>query len=152
MIHNSYLIMMIRYSTHTVHFTSITRELIERIDLIIDTHSTECTWQAFLEVQYFHIHLHNDDNEVVWCAIRPTAHDVLGYLRRSQDCRVIKKYNTSFFEIYMKPTAYYGTTTSGTQPWKNMTTMEKSDTSDLIMIIRWVTNIPSGSPKLELPV
>ena len=30
-----------------------------------------------------------------------------------------------------------------------MTTMGKTDTYDLIMIIRWVTNISSRSPKLE---
>ena len=40
-------------------------------------------------------------------------------------------------------TAYHGTTTSGTQPRKNMTTMGKIDTSDLMMMIRWVMNISS---------
>ena len=48
----------------------------------------------------------------------------------------------------MKLPAYGGTTTSGTQSWKNMTTMAKVDTSDL-MITRWVMNIYSRSPKLE---
>ena len=33
-----------------------------------------------------------------------------------------------------------------------MTTMGKVDTSDLMMIIRWVVNIFFQSPKLEWPV
>ena len=41
----------------------------------------------------------------------------------------------------MKVTAYDGTTTSGTQPRQNITTMGKIDTSDLIMMIRWVMTI-----------
>ena len=48
----------------------------------------------------------------------------------------------------MKPTAYDGTTTPGTQPRKKMT-MGQVDTSDLMMIKRRVTNISSWSPKLE---
>ena len=48
----------------------------------------------------------------------------------------------------MKPTAYDGTTTPGTQPRKNMTTMGKIDTS-VLMIIRWVLNVSSRSPKPE---
>ena len=40
------------------------------------------------------------------------------------------KYNPACFSgIYVKPTAYDGTTTPGTQPWKNMTIMV--DTSDI---------------------
>ena len=49
----------------------------------------------------------------------------------------------------MKPTVNDGTTTSGTQPQKNMTTMGKIDTSDLMMIIRWIINVSYRSPKLE---
>ena len=52
-------------------------------------------------------------------------------------------------DIYVKLTAYDGTTTSGTQPPKNMTTMGKVDTSDLTMIMRWVINISSRSPELQ---
>ena len=48
----------------------------------------------------------------------------------------------TFPGIYMTQlTAYDGTTTSGIQPWKNVTTMGKVYTSDLIMIIQWVTTI-----------
>ena len=42
----------------------------------------------------------------------------------------------SFPMTYMKPTAYYNTTTSGTQPRKTMTTLEQIYTSDLMMMIR----------------
>ena len=40
------------------------------------------------------------------------------------------------FQGYMKPTAYDVTTTSSTQPQKNMITKGQDDTSDLIEIIR----------------
>ena len=46
-------------------------------------------------------------------------------------------------------TEYDSTTISDTQPRKNMTTMGKVDTSDLMMIIRWVMDIFFQSPKLE---
>ena len=49
-------------------------------------------------------------------------------------------------------TEYGSTTISDTQPRNNMTTMGKVDTSDLMMIIQWVTNISFQSPKLEWPV
>ena len=45
-------------------------------------------------------------------------------------------------------TEYDSTTISDTQPWKNMTTMGKVDTSDLMMII-WVMDIFFQSPKLK---
>ena len=45
-------------------------------------------------------------------------------------------------------TEYDSTTISDTQPRKNMT-MGKVDTSDLMMIIRWVMDIFFQSPKLE---
>ena len=45
---------------------------------------------------------------------------------------MIKKHNTSFPGMYIKPRAYDGTTSSGTQLWKNMTTMGKADTSNLM--------------------
>ena len=41
------------------------------------------------------------------------------------------------------------TTISDTQPRKNMTTIGKVDTSDLMMIIRWIINISFQSPELE---
>ena len=41
----------------------------------------------------------------------------------------------------MKPTEYNGTTTSCTQPRKNMTTMGRVYISDLIMI-RWIIDVP----------
>ena len=44
---------------------------------------------------------------------------------------------------------YGSTTISDTQPRKNMTTMGKVDTSDLMMIIKWNINISFQSPKLE---
>ena len=47
------------------------------------------------------------------------------------------------------PTAYDDKTTLGTQPRKNMTTMEKVDTSDLMMIVRWVMDMSSRSTKFE---
>ena len=51
----------------------------------------------------------------------------------------------------MKPTAYDGTTPSGTQPLRNMTTMGKIDTSNLMMIIRWdITYISYWLSKLKL--
>ena len=34
--------------------------------------------------------------------------------------------------MYMEPAAYDGTTTSGTQPWKNITTMGKVDDDNKI--------------------
>ena len=46
-------------------------------------------------------------------------------------------------------TEYGSTTISDTQPRKNMTTMGKVDTSDLMMIIRWIINISFQSPKFE---
>ena len=45
--------------------------------------------------------------------------------------------------------AYDGTTISGKQPWKNVTTMAKIDPFDLVMIIRLVENIWSRSLQLE---
>ena len=55
----------------------------------------------------------------------------------------------SFHGIYMKATAYDDTTSSGTQPQKILKTMGMVDTSDLMMIIRWIINISSQSPELE---
>ena len=49
---------------------------------------------------------------------------------------VIKETKTQLSRICKKLTAYDGTTTSGTQPRNNMTTMGKVGTSDLMMIIR----------------
>ena len=49
----------------------------------------------------------------------------------------------------MKPRAYDVTITSGTQSWKNMTTIRNIDSSDLMMIIRREVNISARSPKLE---
>ena len=49
----------------------------------------------------------------------------------------------------MKSIAYGYTITSGTKPRKFITTMAKIDTSNLIMIITWVTYIASPSHKLE---
>ena len=43
--------------------------------------------------------------------------------------------------IYMKPTAYDVTATSGRQPQNNMTTLAKIDIFDLMMIIRLIINI-----------
>ena len=51
--------------------------------------------------------------------------------------------------MYMKPTVYNGTTTPDTQPRKNMITVGKVDTSELMMIIRYVINTFSRSHKLE---
>ena len=43
---------------------------------------------------------------------------------------------------------YDGTTNTDTQPQKNLTTMGKVDTSDLVLVRRWVTNMFSRSPQL----
>ena len=51
--------------------------------------------------------------------------------------------------VCAKPTAYDGTITSGTQLRKNMTTMGKVDTFDLMMIIRPVIDIFSQSPAFK---
>ena len=61
------------------------------------TFETECTKK--FGVQYFQIGLHNDDNEVIWCAnkrIPSSVHDVLYHLQTSQDCRVIKDNKKTF--------------------------------------------------------
>ena len=74
---------------------------------------------SILGVQYLQIGLHNDDSEVVWCAekqIRPSGHNVHYYLHTSEDCTIIRDGKPSIPAIYMKPTAYDGTTTSATQP------------------------------------
>ena len=49
----------------------------------------------------------------------------------------------------MKLTAYDSATTPGTQPRKNIRTMEKVDKSGMFMITKWVIDISSPSPKLE---
>ena len=47
-------------------------------------------------------------------------------------------------------TEYDVTNISGTQPRKNMTTMGKVDTSDLMMIITWAIDISFQSPRTEM--
>ena len=49
----------------------------------------------------------------------------------------------------MKPTAYYDTTASDTIQEKKIDELGKVDSSDLMMIIRWVMNICFRSSKLE---
>ena len=98
---------------------------------------------------YFQYILHNDDNQVVCCAnkrIPPSGKNVRDFLRILYDCTVIKDTKPSFPFIYMKCTTYYGTTTSGTQPRKNMTTMGKINISDLVMMLRWVMNMSCRPP------
>ena len=46
-------------------------------------------------------------------------------------------------------TEYDVTNMSDTWPWKNMITIGKVDTSDLMMIITWAINISFQSPKLK---
>ena len=46
-------------------------------------------------------------------------------------------------------TEFDNTAISDTQPRKNIKTMGKVDTSELMMIIRWVMNIFFQSPKRE---
>ena len=46
-------------------------------------------------------------------------------------------------------TEYDNTATSNKQPRKSTTTMGKVDTSDLIMIMVWITDTSSRSHKLE---
>ena len=60
----------------------------------------------------------------------------------------VTKHKPSFNGICMKQlTRYDGTATSVSEPRKNMATIGKVDTSDLMMIIRWFTNIYSELPK-----
>ena len=99
--------------------------------------------------------LHNDDSGGVWCGskrIRPSCHNALDYLHTSSNCQVVKDTKPIFPGIYMKPIAYDVTVTSGTQPWNNMTTMGNVNTSDMMMIIRWVINISSHCRHQELLV
>ena len=49
----------------------------------------------------------------------------------------------------MKQLAEYDGPTISEHARKNMTTMGKTDTSDLMMIIKWFTTKSSGPPKLE---
>ena len=64
----------------------------------------------------------------------------------------INKRSPSFSGIYMKPTAYDGTATSGTQTRKNMTTMIKFDISELMRIIPWVIKYSLDQLNLSGPV
>ena len=64
---------------------------------------------GILEVPCLQIGLHNDDNEVVWCAnkrIRPLGHHVFSYLYISEDYTVVKNTKPRFPGIFMKPTAF----------------------------------------------
>ena len=69
------------------------------------------------------------------------GHNVFDYLHISQDDIVINVRKPSFPGIYRKLPACDGTTTPRTQPRKNVTTMGKVDTSDLMMVTPWVKNI-----------
>ena len=73
-----------------------------------------------LEVQYLQICLHND--------------------------HIIRQYN----DIRNKTQLSQDVCETGTQPWINKTTMGKIDTSDAMMIIRWVIKISPQSTKLPL--
>ena len=102
------------------------------------------------EVQCLQMGLHNYDNGVEWCAITNTS---IGSLCTRLFAHIIKlhcdKRNKTQPSRDNYLTAYDGTTTSGTQPRRNMSIMGKVDTSDLMMIIRWFINLSSRSPKLE---
>ena len=84
--------------------------------------------------------LHNDDNEVVWCIskwIWSSGHDIIDY------------FHTVIKETTAVPEYIWNQYHMMAQPRKNMNHIGKLDTSDLMQIIRWVTNISSRSPKLE---
>ena len=49
----------------------------------------------------------------------------------------------------MRPTTYGRITTWGTQPWEKCDNNGKGWPSDFMMIILWVINVSSRSPKLE---
>ena len=100
-----------------------------------------------LEVQYIHIRLHNDDNELVQCAILliyPLCHNALDYLHTSWDCTVIKEQNPAFQDMYGTDSIWLYSHLKHTTT-ENLKKIGKIDTSDL-MIVRWVTNT-SYSPK-----
>ena len=84
---------------------------------------------SILYVQYFQISLYDNDDKVTYCT-------------------VVMKTNTQFSRA--SHPAAYKITTGDTQPQKDMTTVKIVDTFDLMMIVRWVTNISYQSPKIEL--
>ena len=66
------------------------------------------------------------------------------------NCAVLIETKLRFFRISIKQlTYYYGIATPDSKPLKNMITMGKGDTSDLRMIIKWVTKMSFQSPILE---
>ena len=98
------------------------------------------------------IRLHTGDNEVLYCTkkqIRPSGPNVLDYLHISLDYTVVKETNPAVPEYIWNREHIMIHPPWGTQPRKNMTTVGKNDTSDLMMIIRRVIDIFSRSPKLK---
>ena len=106
--------------------------------LIEDTQLTEYTWQSFCKFNAFNL---------VYMIMMMRCAQLIAHIID----RMVLKQRPSFPEIYMKQlTEYIGRTTSGTEPRGNMKTIGNTDTFDVIMMIRWVTNIPTRSPQLEL--
>ena len=54
--------------------------------------------------QYLQIHLHDDDNDLVYCSnkwVRPSHHNVLNYFHTSKDCTIIKETKPGCPRIYI---------------------------------------------------
>ena len=92
------------------------------------THSTKYTWQAFYKF----------NDWLILIDLICTHHK----LRNNNENKIpVSQYIYIYIYIYMLyATEYDVTNTSGTQPRKNIITIGKGDTSDLIMIITWVPN------------
>ena len=89
------------------------------------------------------IRLHGDDNEMMQRAnkrMQPSRHNVSDCLHIWTELSGME-IKLSFLGRHMKQLADYdGTINSDTQQRDIMRIMGKADTSDLMMIIRWVTN------------
>ena len=67
------------------------------------------------------------------------------------NCTMITETNSRFPGTYMQQVTEYDLTNiSGTQPRKNMITMGKGDTSDLMMIITWAIDVSFQSPRTAM--
>ena len=88
-----------------------------------------------------------------WCNVHTNEYDPQAKTYRTicthHKLRNNNENKISFFSgMYMQQVTEYGVTNiSGTKPRKNMTTMGKIDTSDLIMIEIWATDISFQSTK-----
>ena len=105
------------------------------------THLTKCIWQAFFKSNVFR----QVCTMIImrWCNVQINEYDLQAKMHPVIFAhQKLHNNNENKFPVFSEllmhyVTEYDVTNISGTQPWKDMTTMGKVDTFDLMMIITW---------------